>query len=135
MTEELKHQNDTWNKAWLTKDVSAVQRIAAKDYMYIGPQGQVLRRADILKVVSSRSYHLVRGKWTGVSISALGLDAALVVDRFTGEGEYRRRRFIEDHRRTAVWVRRAGRWQVRLEHCSAVTGGGRKAASQGGGQK
>ena len=135
MTEQLKRQNDRWKQAWLTKDVAAVERIAATDYVYIGPQGQVLRRADILKIVRSRSYRLVRGKWTGVSISGLGSNAALVVDRFTGEGEYRRWRFVEDHRRTAVWVRRAGRWQVRLEHCSAITGGRRKDTSQGHGQK
>jgi hypothetical protein len=127
VTEKLKRQNDTWNKAWLTKDVAAVERIAAKDYMYIGPQGQVLHRADILKIVRSRSYRLVRGNWTEVSVGALGSDAALVVDRFTGEGEYRGWRFTEDHRRTSVWVRRAGRWQVRLEHCSAITGGREKS--------
>ena len=135
MTEELRRQNDRWNKAWLRKDVASVGRIAAKDYRYIGPEGQVLRRADILRIVGSRSYRLARGKWTGVSISALGSDAALVVDRFTGAGEYRGWRFVEDHRRTAVWVRRAGRWQVRLEHCSSITGGGRKDASQGRRQK
>lgn len=131
MSGELKGQNARWSEAWLTKDVAAVERIAAKDYMYIGPQGQVLRRADILKIVRSRSYHLARGKWTGISVSVLGSDAALVVDRFTGEGEYRGSRFTEDHRRTAVWVRRAGRWQVRLEHCSAVTGRGKKGVSHG----
>ena len=129
MTEELKRQNKTWNDAWLTKDEAAVKRIAAKDYTYIGPQGQVLRRADILKIVRSRSYRLTRGKWTGVSVSALGSDTALVVDRFTGEGEYRGWRFTEDHRRTTVWVRRAGRWQVRLEHCSAI--GGRRRNNGG----
>ena len=123
VTGELKRQSDKWNRAWLTKDVAAVQTTAAKDYMYIGPQGQVLRRADILKIVRSRSYRLARGKWTRICVSVLGSDAALVVDRFTGEGEYRGLRFTEDHRHTTVWVRRAGRWQVRLEHCSAITAG------------
>ena len=131
MTGELRRQNDKWNEAWLTKDVAAVERMAAKDYMYLGPQGQVLRRVDILKIVRSRSYRLARGKWTGISISALGSDAGLVVDRFTGEGEYRGSRFMEDHRHTTVWLRRAGRWQVRLEHCSAITAGRRNEARQG----
>jgi hypothetical protein len=135
VTGELKRQNDKWNEAWLTKDVAAVERMAVKDYMHLGTQGQVLRRADILTIVRSRSYRLAHGKWKGISISALGSDAGLVVDRFTGEGEYRGLRYTEDHRHTTVWLRRAGRWQVRLEHCSAITGGGRKGTSQGRGQK
>ena len=131
MTGELKRHNDKWNEAWLTKDVAAVEKMAAKDYMYVGPRGQVLRRAGILKIIRSRSYRLARGHWTEIWVSVLGSDAALVVDRFTGEGEYRGLRFTEDHRHTTVWVRRAGQWQVRLEHCSEITAGRGSEADQG----
>ena len=123
MTDELRRHNETWNNAWLTKDVAAVDRIAADDYVYIGPQGQVLRRPAILKIIRSPSYRLASGRWTGIAISPLGKDAALVLDRFTGQGEYRGRAFNEDHRHTTVWVRRNRQWRVRLEHCSAITRG------------
>jgi hypothetical protein len=123
VTEELERSNEDWNGAWLTNDVSAVETIAAEDYVYIGPQGQVLDRNAILEIVRSASYRLASGSWTEVSISWLGTDSALILDRFRGEGEYRGHQFKEDHRHTTVWVRRHGRWQVRLEHCSAITTG------------
>ncbi len=123
MTEELELVNERWNGAWLTKDVAAVEAIAAADYQYIGPRGQLLDRAAILEIIHSASYRLATGSWTEVSICRLGADVALVLDRFRGEGEYRGRTFKEDHRHTTVWARRDGQWQVRLEHCSAITDG------------
>ena len=121
MAEDARVANDQWNAAWLTKDVAAVESLAADDYVYIGPQGQVLDRVAILEIVRSKSYRLVRGSWTELSISRLGSDSALVLDRFRGEGEYRGQVFKEDHRHTTIWVRRHQGWQVRLEHCSAIT--------------
>ena len=120
MTEELERLNEEWNSAWLTKDVATVETIAAQDYVYIGPQGQVLDRAAIFEIIRSPSDQLTSGSWTEVSISRLGPDSALVLDRFRGEGEYRGQPFKEDHRHTTVWVRRHGQWQVRLEHCSSI---------------
>jgi len=123
MTDDLEASNEKWNGAWLTKDVDAVEMIAADDYVYVGPEGQMLDRAAILEIVRSPSYHLASGTWSEVSISRLGADSAVVLDRFQGKGEYRGQMFEENHRHTTVWVRRFGRWQVRLEHCSAITGG------------
>jgi ketosteroid isomerase-like protein len=123
MNEDLESVNDAWNGAWLARDVTAVETLAADEYQYIGPQGQVLGRSDIVEMIRSPSYRLATGRWTDVSISPLGADAALVLDRFQGRGEYLGRAFEEDHRHTTVWVRRHGRWQVRLEHCSAITAG------------
>jgi ketosteroid isomerase-like protein len=120
MTEELKRLNEEWNGAWLTKDVAAVETMTAEDYVYIGPQGQLLDRAAILEIIRSPSYRLARGSWTEVAISKLGADSALVLDRFRGEGEYRGQPFHEDHRHTTVWIRRHGQWQMRLEHCSPI---------------
>jgi ketosteroid isomerase-like protein len=123
MTDDLQNMNERWNSAWLTKDVAAVEMMAAEDYVYVGPEGQVLDRADILAIIRSPSYRLASGTWTEVSCHRLGVDTAVVLDRFQGSGEYRGQTFNEDHRRTTVWVKRHGQWQVRHEHCSAITGG------------
>lgn len=120
MADELERVNDEWNRAWLTKDVATVETVAADDYQYIGPQGQVLDRSDVLEIIRSPSYRLARGSWTEISICELGPDCALILDRFWGAGEYLGETFEEDHRHTTVWVRRHRRWQVRLEHCSAI---------------
>lgn len=123
MAEKLERVKEKWNQAWLDRDSGTVEAITADDYVYIGPQGQVLDRAAILEIVRSPTYRLAEGKWTGVSVSHLSDDCALVLDRFQGEGEYRGQEFEEDHRHTTVWVRRKGRWQVRLEHCSTIEAG------------
>ena len=123
MADKLESVIETWNSAWLSKDVNAVEMIAADDYIYVGPEGQVLDRAAIVEIIRSPGYRLVSGTWSETSISQLGGDTAVVMDRFRGEGEYRGRVFNEDNRCTAVWVRRSDRWQVRLEHCSAIAGG------------
>jgi ketosteroid isomerase-like protein len=113
--------NEEWNKAWLTKNVATVERMAAEDYVYIGPLGQMLDRTALLEIIRSPSYRLNSGNWTEVSITRLSADSALVLDRFQGDGEYRGQPFKEDHRHTTVWICRHGGWQVRLEHCSAIT--------------
>lgn len=118
--EDVNAANDRWNAAWLTKDAATVERFAADDYVYVGPQGQVLDRAAILELVRSESYRLARGAWTELSVSRLGSDSALVLDRFRGEGWYGGQAFKEDHRHTTVWIRREQGWQVRLEHCSPI---------------
>jgi ketosteroid isomerase-like protein len=123
MDDELERAYARWNNAWLTKDAAAVADIAAADYAYIGPFGQVLDKDDILEIVHAPSYQLVSGSWTGTAFDRLAADAALVLDRFRGKGEYRGQVFAEDHRCSAVWVRRHGQWQIRLEHCSAIANG------------
>lgn len=120
MIDDLKSVSEEWNAAWLKKDVTAVERIAADNYLYISPQGHMLNKSDILGIIRSPSYSLRAGTWTEVSISQLGPDSALILHRFQGDGEYRGTSFVEDNRLTTVWVRIGGHWKVRLEHCSAI---------------
>jgi len=120
MINDLKSVSDEWNAAWLNKDVTAVERLAADDYLYISPQGDMLDRSDILGIIRSPTYSLRKGKWTEVSITQLGPSIALLLHRFQGAGEYRGTSFVEDNRLTTIWVRIGGQWKVRHEHCSAI---------------
>ncbi len=58
MMTELERLNDTWNKAWLEKDVATVEQLMASEYAYIAPNGQVLDRDAILQIIRSPSYEL-----------------------------------------------------------------------------
>lgn len=109
MDGDLEHAHASWNGAWLAKDVAAVEQMAADDYQYIGPYGQVLDRSTILEMIRSSSYRLGSGSWTEVSIGRVADDCAIALDRFRGAGEYCGRMFREDQRHTTVWVRRRGR--------------------------
>lgn len=120
MIDDLQSVSDEWNTAWLNKDAAVVERIASDEYLYISPQGAMLYKSDLLEIIQSPSYCLRTGEWTEVSISPLSPEIAILLHRFQGEGEYRGTPFVEDNRLTTIWVRIAGQWKVRLEHCSAI---------------
>jgi len=50
--------------AWLEKDVALVEKLMADEYVYIAPNGQLLNRQAILKIIQSASYQLDNGTRT-----------------------------------------------------------------------
>ena len=121
MQAEIERLSGAWSAAWFEKDATTVEALMAPEYAYVAPNGQVLDRATILGIIRSPSYRLERGTRTEVRITLLGRDTAVRVDRWQGSGSYQGTPFTDDHRCTAVWVRRDGAWRVAWEHCSAIT--------------
>ena len=119
MIDELKALNEIWNRAWLQKDVETVDRLAAPEYVYVGPNGRVLDRGAILMILKSPSYQLYGGTRTDVLVKQLSDDAAVVLHRWQGEGTFAGTSFKDDHQCSMVCVRRDGEWQIVLEHCSS----------------
>jgi uncharacterized protein (TIGR02246 family) len=118
MTAELERLNQMWEQAWLDKDVALVEKLMADEYVYIAPNGQMLDREAILKIIRSPSYHLDNGTRTEVIIKPVGEDVAVVVHRSQGEGRLEGKPFKDDHRCTMLCARRGGEWRVILEQCS-----------------
>jgi hypothetical protein len=121
VTAELLELNQAWTKAWLEGDARVVDSLMAPGYVYIAPNGQVLDRQKILSIIRSPRYHLFVGARTEVGVTPLGTDSAVVHSRWKGEGSYEGQGFHDDHRCTTILLRREGRWQVILEHCSAIS--------------
>ncbi|MFQ5720609.1 MAG: nuclear transport factor 2 family protein [Acidobacteriota bacterium] len=115
---DLERLNHVWNQAWLDKDARTADRLMTADYVYIDPQGRAFDRTTLLDIIRSPSYRLHEGTRTEVSIRPLTDDAAVVLHRWQGRGEYGGEWFEDDHRCTMVCVRQAGEWRVALEHCS-----------------
>jgi uncharacterized protein (TIGR02246 family) len=118
MVSELYDLSERWFQAWLEKDAATVERLAAEDYVYVGPSGLVLDRQAILAVVRSPSYRLDRGARTEVVVRALGQDAAVVRHHYQGAGSFEGTPFTDDHRCVMVWEKRAGDWRLVMEQCS-----------------
>ncbi|MDQ3172375.1 MAG: nuclear transport factor 2 family protein [Acidobacteriota bacterium] len=118
MFSDLERLNETWNRAWLEKDGAIVDRLMANEYVYIAPNGQVLDRQTIVKIIQSANYQLYNGKRTEVVIKPVGKDAAAIVHRWQGEGTFEGKSFKDDHRCTMLCARRGTGWQIILEHCS-----------------
>ena len=117
---ELEQLNQRWNKAWLKREVSTVEKLMAKDYVYIAPNGHVLDRQAVLEIIRSPSYHLYNGSRTEVVVKLLGTDAAAVINHWQGEGVYDGRTFQDDHRCSMLCVRRGKEWEIVLEQCSPI---------------
>ena len=118
MLSELRDLSERWFQAWLEKDAATVERLAAEDYVYIGPSGLALDRPAILAVIRSPSYRLDHGTRTEVVVRALGQKAAVVRHRYQGAGSFEGTSFTDDHLCVMVWERQAGEWRLVMEQCS-----------------
>jgi hypothetical protein len=116
---QLERLNEAWLKAWLAKDAATIEAMMAPEYTYIAPNGQVLDRERILAVVRSPSYRLDRSTGSEVQITRFK-DSAIVLRRSKSSGSYDGQAFTEDHRCSAVWLRRRGVWKLAWEHCSPI---------------
>ncbi len=115
---ELHGLSEHWFQAWLEKDATTVERLAAEDYVYVAPNGSVLDRQAILKVIRSPSYRLDRGTRTEVVVRPLSSEAAVVRHRYQGAGSFEGTAFTDDHRCVMVWEKQAGDWRLVMEQCS-----------------
>ena len=118
MLSELHILSERWFQAWLEKDAATVERLAADDYIYIGPSGLVLDRQAVLNIVRSPSYRLDHGTCTEVVIRVVGQEAAIVRHRYQGAGSFEGTCFADDHRCVMVWEKHAGEWRLVMEQCS-----------------
>jgi uncharacterized protein (TIGR02246 family) len=118
MSLELHELSARWFQAWLDKDASTVERLAAEDYIYVAPNGSTLDRQAILAIIRSPSYRLDRGTRTEVVVRAVGRDAAVVRHHYQGAGSFEATSFTDDQRCVMVWEKHRGEWRLVMEQCS-----------------
>ena len=109
-----------WQHAWFTKNGRAIAEMMTDDYVYVAPNGTVMDRATILRIVDDPTYALTGGAHTETVVSALGEAAAIVRRRWQGTGTYRSQEFVDDHRCVTICDRSSGQWRIRYEQCSGV---------------
>jgi hypothetical protein len=118
MSSELQGVSERWFQAWLDKDATIVERLAADDYIYIAPSGMTMDRVAILRVIRSPGYKLDHGTRTEVVVRLLGRDAGVVRHRYQGAGSLDGASFTDDHRGLMVWEKQAGGWRLVMEQNS-----------------
>jgi ketosteroid isomerase-like protein len=104
---ELKRQYDV---AQLGNDAKWFEQMLAEDYVFIGSDGSMSSKSDVVKDMQSRD--LV---WESVAVKDMRIrvygDTAVVTGRFFGKGRYKGSPLDERQRFTSVWIKRSGRWQ------------------------
>ena len=118
MSAELHSLNEQWIRAWFDKDAETVDRLMTDDYIYIAPNGLVMDRQAVLKVIRSPGYQLDHGSRTSVVVRTMGQEAAIVRHHWQGSGLFEGTAFEDDHQCVMVCEKRDGEWRVVMEQCS-----------------
>jgi ketosteroid isomerase-like protein len=96
----------TWGIAPLAGDLETVSRVTAEDWIGVGPAGQVMRKADLLDMLSSRPVPFETAVYDEVRVFVYG-PCAVVISLFRGQGPG----VTFEQRFMRVYANREGRWQ------------------------
>jgi ketosteroid isomerase-like protein len=108
-----------YDVATLHNDGDWFQRTFADDYVWYGPNGEMVTKAEYIRDLVSRD--LV---WDSVAVKDMKVrvygETAIATGRFFGKGKYKGTPIDERQRFTSVLVKRTGRWLIVAEHCSKL---------------
>lgn len=113
-SQEILRLEETIKNAWLRHDTAAIAAIVADDFESWSFRGQRRGKADLLRAVEKSDESDTAVEDAAVRVYG---DAAIYTARLTDTGKhsdgqaYRARNCL-----TAVFVRRAGKWQLVSEH-------------------
>jgi ketosteroid isomerase-like protein len=105
----LKLDNE-WNEAYPRRDVSALDRIIADDWVCIDGAGLVISKRQLLDRVESSTAFLDPYKFDQITLRMFG-DTAIVTGRLSGTRRDNDGTFYLEQRYTRVYVKRNNRWQ------------------------
>lgn len=124
---ELLAVETAWNEAIVRHDTTTVSRILAPDFTYVGPDGEVADRAELLRVIADTAGQMEPFTTRDVTVRAYG-DAAVVTGWFRQAGTWRGGAYENMIAYTDVYVCRDGRWMAVSAHASRKLGRGDPAA-------
>ena len=108
-----------YDRAWNRKDVAAVERVLAADYVYFSSKGDVSSRQRTIDFLRSPKYILASVERTEIEVHRTG-KTAIVSSRWQGHGSYNDEEFHDDQRCSIVLVRAARNWRVVAEQCTQI---------------
>jgi ketosteroid isomerase-like protein len=104
--EEILALEATWRTAPLEGDIQTVSRVTADDWIGVAPTGAVMNKADLIKMLSSRSAPFESAVYDDVQIHVYG-QTAVVTSLFRGQGQD----IQFEQRFMRVYAKRGGVWQ------------------------
>lgn len=116
ITKALTDYDNAWNK----KDVTAVSRSLAADYVYFSSTGGLTDRKATLDFLASPDYKLTFVERTEIKVLSKSDVVAVVSSRWKGRGTYGKEEINDDQRCGLVFVREGKAWKLLSEHCAQV---------------
>jgi ketosteroid isomerase-like protein len=109
--EELTRMEQEVGEAITRRDVAALDRLIADDFVSTNPLGQMTTKKDVIAMLSSPDYELESLNNDEITVRVFG-EAAVATAVVTVKGRYRGQDASGQFRYLRVWVKRQGRWQA-----------------------
>ena len=109
-----------YDTAWNKKDVAAVSRILAEDYVYFSSTGGLTDRKSTLTFLVSPDYKLTFVERSEVRLLSKNDFVAVVTSRWKGRGTYGKEEINDDQRCGLVFVKQGKSWKLLSEHCTQI---------------
>ena len=111
LQQELTKVENGWAEATVKRDVGALQKLYADEYVATDPMGSVYTKAQDIASLQSGDFTLASFKLEDLKVQSHG-SVAVVTGRNTIKGTYKGKPMDGAYRFTDVFVKRDGRWQV-----------------------
>ena len=108
--EILRIENER-NRAVVSGDAAALDRLTAADYTFITLRGELRTKDEIVKGFKSGSFHYDTRTISDLTVRVYE-GTAIVVGRSNQKGRENGKDYSGDYRFTRVYVKQGGRWQT-----------------------
>ncbi|MFN3648308.1 MAG: nuclear transport factor 2 family protein [Armatimonadota bacterium] len=104
----LERLERTWSDAFNSRDEATLNRLLARDFVFVDQFGAVLTKAEYVDMVVNH-IEVISGDIFDLDIRVFG-DTGIAVGRFTGTTRFDGVESTGSFRFIDVWARRGGRW-------------------------
>src|SRR5438034_2319925 len=118
--EEVRQTIEKYRTALLQRDVPALERIWADDYVFVNASGEVLTKAQRLSNLKSGATSLDSINEEENITVRVYQNSAVVTSRVTLKGQYSGKQISGQYRSTLVWVKGPAGWQLVSNQLTAL---------------
>ena len=109
---KLKQMEDSWEKAFVAKDPTAVGDMVAEDYAGVNSKGQHQNKSQLLDEIKTESNTLTAATNDKMDVHVYGPNLATVVGTSTEKGKDKDgKQFSRSFGWIDTWMERNGKWQ------------------------
>jgi ketosteroid isomerase-like protein len=116
---EIRQVMSQYDTVWNKKDVKAVTKLLADDYVYFTSTGGLTDRKKTLEFLASPDYKLTFVERSEIVVHGKG-NTAIVSSRWKGRGTYGKEMINDDQRCGIVLVKEKNTWKLLSEHCVQI---------------
>ena len=107
--QEIQSLENERNRAIVSGDAAALERMTADDYTFITLRGELRSKSEIVKGFKTESFKYDSRTISDLKIRVYG-DTAIVTGRSTQKGAENGKDYSGDYRFTRVYAKQNGRW-------------------------